>query len=232
MSLKKSVLLIVLILLIDQVSKFYIKTHFVLGDSTDVFSWFKILFIENSGAAWGAKLSDFLPVSEPTGKLILTIFRLFAVAGIGYWLYDTIRRNASKTLIVAVSLIFAGALGNIIDSVFYGMIFNDSYQQVATAFSDEPYGGLFYGKVVDMLYFPLIDTTWPTWVPYFGGSDFRFFEPVFNIADMAISTGVGILIVFNKRAFGDQRKEEDYRTEEQGTEEPKTDVSSAQEKEL
>jgi signal peptidase II len=212
MSLKKSLLVIVAILLIDQLSKFYIKTHFVLGESVDIFSWFKILFIENSGAAWGAKLSDFLPVSEPTGKLVLTVFRLFAVAGIGYWLYDTIRKNSSKTLIWAVSLIFAGALGNIIDSVFYGMIFNDSYQQVATAFSDEPYGSMFYGKVVDMLYFPLIDTTWPDWVPYFGGSDFRFFEPVFNIADMAISTGVGILIVFNKRAFGKEGGEDEAQT--------------------
>jgi len=202
MDLKKSVLIIVAILLIDQISKIYIKTHFVLGDSVDIFNWFKILFIENSGAAWGAKLSDFLPVSEPVGKLVLTIFRLFAVAGIGYWLFDTIKKNASKTLVLAVSLIFAGALGNIIDSVFYGVIFNDSYQQVATAFSEEPYGSLFYGKVVDMLYFPMIDTSWPDWVPYFGGSDFRFFEPVFNIADMAISTGVGILIVFNKKAFG------------------------------
>ncbi len=202
MGLKKSLCLIAAVLLIDQVSKVYIKTHFVLGDSIDVFNWFKILFIENSGAAWGAKLSDFLPVSEPIGKLVLTVFRLFAVAGIGYWLYDTIKKHASKTLILAVSLIFAGALGNIIDSVFYGIVFNESYQQVATAFSDEPYGGLFYGKVVDMLYFPIIDATWPDWVPYFGGSDFRFFEPVFNIADMAISTGVGILIVFNKKAFG------------------------------
>lgn len=206
MSLKKSILIVFVLLLIDQLSKYYVKTHFVLGESVDVFNWFKILFIENSGAAWGAKLSDFLPVSDATGKLILTIFRLFAVAGIGYWLYDTIRKNSSKTLIWAVSLIFAGAVGNIIDSVFYGMIFNDSYQQVATAFSSEPYGRLFYGKVVDMLYFPIIDTTWPDWIPYFGGSDFRFFEPVFNIADMAISTGVGILIVFNKSAFGDKEE--------------------------
>ncbi|HET8737030.1 MAG TPA: lipoprotein signal peptidase [Pricia sp.] len=215
MNLKKSMLVILAILLIDQLSKYYIKTHFILGESVDVFSWFKILFIENSGAAWGAKLSDFLPVSESTGKLVLTIFRLFAVGGIGYWLYDSIRKKSSKTLTWAVSLIFAGALGNIIDSVFYGMIFNDSYQQVATAFSAEPYGSIFYGKVVDMLYFPIIDTTWPDWVPYFGGSAFRFFEPVFNIADMAISTGVGILIVFNKRAFGDA-EEKDKETENGG----------------
>lgn len=202
MNLSKSLLLIFFILLIDQISKVYIKTHFVLGESVPVFDWFKILFIENEGAAWGTKLSDILPVSDKTGKLILTIFRLFAIFGIGYWLYDIIRKNASTTLIVAVSLIFSGALGNIIDSVFYGMIFNDSYNQVATLFSPEPYGELFYGKVVDMLYFPIIDTAWPDWVPGIGGNRFRFFEPVFNIADTAISTGVGILIVFNKRAFG------------------------------
>lgn len=201
MNLKKPLLLIALILLIDQLSKIYIKTHFVLGESVEVFSWFRILFIENEGAAWGTKLSDILPVSNSTGKLILTIFRLFAIVGIGYWLYDIIRKNSSATLVVAVSLIFSGAMGNILDSLFYGMIFDASNNQVATLFAEEPYGGLFYGKVVDMLYFPIIDTTWPDWVPYLGGTSFRFFEPVFNVADTAISTGVGILIVFNKKAF-------------------------------
>lgn len=202
MNLKKSLLLIVIILIIDQVSKIYIKTNFVLGESVDVFSWFKLLFIENEGAAWGTKLSDVFPVSESVGKLVLTIFRLFAILGIGYWLNDIIRKKGSRTLIIAVSLIFAGALGNILDSVFYGIIFNDSYNEVATLFSSEPYGSLFYGKVVDMLYFPMIDTTWPTWMPFLGGENFRFFEPVFNVSDTAISTGVGILLVFNKRAFG------------------------------
>ena len=223
MSLKKSLLLIALILIIDQVSKIYIKTHFVLGTqgAVEVFSWFKIHFIENPGAAWGAKLSDFLPISESTSKLILTIFRLFAVAGIGYWLYDTIRKKSSKTLILAVSLIFAGALGNIIDSVFYGVIFDHSSGQVATLFADEPYGSLFYGKVVDMLYFPIIQgAIWPEWVPYFGGSEFNFFEPVFNVADTAISTGVGILLVFNKKAFPKEEDdtleiEEDYGAEKE-----------------
>lgn len=201
MNLKKSLLLIAVILIIDQISKIYIKTHFSLQESVEVFSWFKIHFIENSGAAWGAKLSDFMPISDSSGKLILTVFRLLAVAGIGYWLYDTIKKQLPKTLILAVSLIFSGALGNILDSVFYGLIFDHSTGQVATLFSDQPYGSLFYGKVVDMLYFPMIDSTWPEWVPYFGGGDFRFFEPVFNIADTAISTGVGILLVFNKKAF-------------------------------
>ncbi len=201
MNLKKSLILIIVVLIVDQISKIYIKTNFVLGEPLEVFSWFKILFIENEGAAWGTKLSDILPVSESSGKLFLTIFRLFAIIGIGYWLYTIIRDRAPKTLIIAVSLIFAGALGNIIDSVFYGVVFDHSNNQVATLFSDEPYGKIFYGKVVDMLYFPMIDTTWPEWMPFVGGSNFRFFEPVFNIADTAISTGVAILIVFNKRAF-------------------------------
>lgn len=207
MNLKKSIALIFIILLIDQISKVYIKTHFILGESVDVFNWFKILFIENEGAAWGTKLSDILPISDSTGKLVLTIFRLFAIAGIGYWLLDSIRKEASKTMVIAVSLIFAGAIGNIVDSLFYGLLFNDSYNTVATLFTDDPYGGLFYGKVVDMLYFPLIDATWPDWVPGVGGNSFRFFEPVFNIADTAISTGVGILIVFNKKAFAKKSEE-------------------------
>lgn len=202
MKIKRSLLIIAIVLLIDQISKIYIKTNFELGESMEVFSWFRILFIENEGAAWGAKLSDILPVSDKIGKLVLTVFRLFAIVGIGYWLYDIIRKQATATLITAVSLIFAGALGNILDSLFYGVLFNDSYNQVASLFSEEPYGSLFYGKVVDMLYFPLIDTNWPEWVPFVGGDNFRFFEPVFNVADTAISTGVGILIVFNKKAFG------------------------------
>ena len=208
MSLKKSLLIIVLVLLVDQLSKIYIKTNFALGDSYLVFEWFRIHFIENSGAAWGAKLNDFLPISEHTAKLVLTVFRLFAVAGIGYWLYDSIKKESSKTLVLAVSLIFAGALGNIIDSVFYGLLFDHSVGQIATLFSDDPYGGLFFGKVVDMLYFPMVDTTWPEWVPYFGGGNFSFFDPVFNVADTAISTGVGVLLVFNKKAFATTSPEE------------------------
>ncbi len=209
MNLRKPLLLILLVLLLDQLSKIYIKTHFQLGESVDVFSWFKILFIENEGAAWGTKLSDILPISDSSGKLVLTVFRLFAIAGIGYWLYDIIRKKGTWTLIASVALIFAGALGNIIDSVFYGVIFDDSYNQVATFMAEEPYGKLFYGKVVDMLYFPIIDTTWPQWVPFVGGNNFRFFEPVFNVADTAISVGVGILVFFNKKAFGKDQPEKE-----------------------
>ena len=208
MSRNYSLILILTVLLLDQISKFYVKTHFYLGESVEVFSWFKLLFIENEGAAWGAKLSDILPISDQNGKLVLTLFRLLAITGIGYWLWDILRRKASRTLIIAVSLIFAGALGNIIDSVFYGLIFNESTNQIATFMAEDHYGNLFYGKVVDMLYFPLIDATWPEWMPFVGGNNFRFFEPVFNLADTAISTGVGILLVFNKKAFAKPDQEE------------------------
>lgn len=196
MTLKKSIFIIVLILLIDQISKVYIKTHFTLGESVKVFSWFQILFVENEGMAWGAKIPG------QYGKLILTLFRLFAIIGIGYWLWDAIRKNAPNVLIASIALIFAGAFGNIIDSVIYGLIFTDSHHQVASIFPPEGgYGTLFHGKVVDMFYFPLWKGYLPEWLPIWGGKYFTFFDPVFNVADMAISTGVGMLIVFNKKAF-------------------------------
>ena len=195
MTLKKSILLIVLILLIDQISKIYIKTTFQLHAEVGVFSWFRILFVENDGMAWGAKIPG------TYGKLILTLFRLVAICGIGYWLWDSARKKSAGVLLSAVALIFAGALGNIIDSVFYGLIFDASYANVATAFSSDPYGTLFHGKVVDMLSFPLYDGVLPNWIPFWGGERFTFFDPVFNVADVAISTGVGMLVVFNKKTF-------------------------------
>ena len=198
---KKPFLLAYFLLILDQCVKIYIKTHFFLGESVEVFSGFQILFIENEGAAWGAKLSDILPISDVSGKIALTVFRLFAIVGIGAWFVSSVKKGLPLFLQMAQALIFAGALGNIIDSVFYGVLFNDSMYQVATLFSDQPYGSLLQGKVVDMLYFPLIDTTWPEWVPVLGGNSLRFFEPVFNIADTAISTGVGLLLIFNKKAF-------------------------------
>ncbi|GAL69695.1 lipoprotein signal peptidase [Jejuia pallidilutea] len=203
MSLKKSIILIVIILLIDQISKVYIKTNFMLHDSVAVFSWFKIYFIENEGMAWGTRISDILPfISDRAAKIFLTLFRIVAIFGIGYWLYSVTKKQSSRILTVAIALIFAGALGNIIDSVFYGVLFEDSYNQVAGFLPKEGgYDSLLHGKVVDMLYFPMYKGYLPEWIPKYGGKFFTFFEPVFNIADMAISTGFILLIVFNKRAF-------------------------------
>jgi signal peptidase II len=195
MSLKKAYALIFIILLVDQLSKIYIKTHFVLGEEVTVFNWFKILFIENEGMAWGAQI----PGSY--GKIILTLFRIVAVPFIGYWLWDSVKKKSSNYLIVAIALILAGAFGNIIDSVFYGVIFNDSYHEVATLFSNQPYGTYFHGKVVDLFYFPIWQGNLPSWLPIWGGRFFTFFNAIFNVADMAISTGVGILLVFNNKAF-------------------------------
>ncbi|MDO7171054.1 lipoprotein signal peptidase [Mariniflexile sp. AS56] len=203
MSLKKSIVLIFIVLLIDQVSKIYIKTHFKLQENIEVFSWFQIYFIENDGMAWGTKISDFVSfISDRSAKIFLTVFRIVAIFGIGYWLFDATRKNASRILILSIALIFAGALGNIIDSVFYGVLFEDSFNQVA-AFLPETggYDSLLHGRVVDMLYFPLFEIDLPEWFPLGGGKRFNFFEPVFNVADMAISTGFIMLIVFNKRAF-------------------------------
>ena len=210
MSLKKASFIIILILLIDQISKIYIKTHFALHDDVSVLSWFEIVFIENDGMAWGTKLSDFFSfISDKSAKLFLTLFRIAAVTGIAFWLVDVTKNKKSKTLIFAISIIFAGALGNIIDSVFYGILFSDSHLQVATFLPEGGgYAGVFHGKVVDMLHFPIWRGLFPEWLPFFGGKSFSFFDPVFNVADMAISTGIGILIVFNKKAFKETSKTE------------------------
>jgi signal peptidase II len=194
------------ILLLDQGSKIYIKLHYPLSGYgvPPIVDWgfFKLLFVENKGMAMGTKLNDFLPfITEKTAKLILTVFRIIAIFGLGYWLWDTIKKQSGVLLNWALALIFAGALGNIIDSVFYGVLFSDSYGKVAQIFPDQGYAPLFYGHVVDMLQFPLVEWTWPSWMPLVGGDNFLFFQYIFNIADTAISTGVGILLIFNKKIF-------------------------------
>jgi len=197
MSLKKAYLIVILVLLVDQISKIYIKTHFRLGEAKEVFSWFYIQFIENDGMAWGAEI----PGSY--GKLILTLFRIVAVGGIGWWLNDAVKKNQSPYLIVSIALILAGAFGNIIDSVLYGLIFDHSLpNHIASYNPANHYGTFLHGKVVDMLYFPIItDAHFPSWLPIIGGKEFSFFNAIFNVADAAISVAVGILIVFNKKAF-------------------------------
>ena len=190
----------------DQGSKFYIKLNYPLSGYgvPAILDWgfFKLLFVENKGMAMGAKLNDFIPfISEASSKLILTLFRIVAIFGLGYWLLDSIKKQSGILLNWALAFIFAGALGNIIDSVFYGVIFTDSYGKIAEIFPEKGYASLFYGHVVDMLQFPLVEWTWPSWIPFVGGENYLFFQYIFNVADTAISTGVGILIFFNKKIF-------------------------------
>lgn len=202
---KKSQLIIVaftvlVVLVLDQWLKYYIKTSFTLGESkTMISNWFELHFTENPGMAFG------LEIGGNWGKIVLTSFRIIASVVIFFYIKNLIKEGAKTTLVVLVSLILAGALGNIVDSLIYGKIFSEStYHTIATLLPEGGgYAPFFKGKVVDMLYFPLIDTFWPDWIPYFGGSRFQFFRPVFNIADAAISTGVFTIIAFRSRLFDD-----------------------------
>ena len=199
---KKAALIVLAILVLDQVLKFWIKTTFYMGESRSVFGqWFILHFTENEGMAFGMRLGG------NYGKLLLSLFRIVAVSIITWWLWKVTRRGAGNLLIICISLILAGALGNIIDSAVYGLIFSEStYMQVATLFPPGGgYGTFLHGKVVDMLYFPVIETHYPSWMPFWSGEEFIFFRPVFNLADSSITTGVLILILFQKRLFSPLR---------------------------
>ncbi len=202
--LKKSAILVFLVLLLDQALKIWVKTNMYIGESSFKdwswgMEWFQIYFTENPGMAFGWALPG------EQGKMFLSIFRIIAIIVIGIYIYKLASKKAHSGLILSMSLILAGAIGNIIDSMFYGIIFNHSgytANDVATAFSSEGgYASFLHGKVVDMLYFPLINGNYPDWFPYIGGKDFQFFRPIFNIADSAITIGVSIILVFQKRFF-------------------------------
>jgi signal peptidase II len=194
---KIAVIIIVAVLAIDQAVKFWIKTHLALHDSIPVFDdWFSLYFTENAGMAFGLKFGGEI------GKILLTVFRVALVAFIGVYIVKLLKKGAPVGVVVGIALIFTGAVGNIIDSLFYGLIFSGSEGQVAALFpAGGGYAPFLQGRVVDMFYFPLIETTFPDWVPVWGGEDFVFFRPVFNIADSAITTGVLYLLLFKRRYF-------------------------------
>lgn len=189
---KKSLIIVFLILLIDQIIKFWVKLNFTLGEEVFLIGdWCRLHFIENEGMAFG------MSFGEQTGKLILTLFRIVAATLIFLYLRKLVVKKENKLVIYAFTLIFAGAVGNIIDSLFYGLIFSESTFFTTAEFLSEAggYAPLCLGKVVDMFYFPLIDTTLPQWIPFVGGDHFEFFNAIFNVADIAITVGVGLLII-------------------------------------
>ena len=200
---RKSLALIIALIFLDQVVKFYIKLNYPLtiGEPPIIdIGFFKLLFIENKGMAMGASLNTLLPfLDDNTAKFILTLFRIVACIGLGFWLRNMIKKRASQLLIFCLCLILAGAVGNLIDSIFYGIIFSSSYGQVASLFPEVGYAPLFYGSVVDMIQFPLATWIWPEWLPVIGGQEYTFFEYVFNLADSYISTGVLLLLIFNNK---------------------------------
>ncbi|MFW5889969.1 MAG: lipoprotein signal peptidase [Marinilabiliaceae bacterium] len=199
--LKTPLLIIFGILLLDQALKIWVKTTMMLGDDIPVFGdWFYIHFVENNGMAFGMELGG------DWGKIALSLFRIVAVFGIGWYLYKLSCQEAHKGLIISISMVLAGALGNILDSAFYGMIFDHSYSQVASLFPGEGgYSSFLHGRVVDMFYFPLLSGNYPDWLPFVGGQDFVFFRPVFNVADSSITLGILSILIFQKQFF----KEED-----------------------
>ena len=194
--------IIIVILVLDQLFKIWIKTHMTLGQSIHLFgSWFQLLFIENRGMAFGMFFGG------ETGKLLLSLFRIILVIFLIFYIRRLIKGNAPIGVLMGIALITVGALGNIIDCAFYGLLFNESTPVQVAQFLPEGggYASFLHGKVVDMLYFPFIETTLPNWIPIWGGKEFIFFRFIFNIADSAITTGIFYLLIFQWRFFGKQK---------------------------
>jgi signal peptidase II len=194
------VILAISIIFIDQALKIWIKTNLELNHVIEIFGqWGYILFTENPGMAFGISFGG------EWGKLVLTLFRMVAVVGIGWYIYDLAKKEAPRGLLISFALIMAGAIGNIIDSVFYGVIFSSSAGQVAQFLPEGGgYGKWLHGEVVDMFYFPIINGHFPGWFPFWGGEPFTFFRPVFNVADSAITTGVFLILLFHRKFFKEQ----------------------------
>jgi len=210
---KHVTLIILLVVIADQALKFYIKTNYYMNENHNVLgNWFRLYFVENEGMAYGWKFGG------GAGKMVLTLFRLGAVVFGVWYLGSIIKKQYNKGFIICAALIFAGALGNLIDSLFYGLIFEESAQGsyiVAKAFPAHGYAGFLHGKVVDMLYFPIISNVYfPTWFPIWGGEEFEFFRPIFNLADAAISSGVITILVFQKKFFSHPDDTENHQTQE------------------
>ena len=188
--------IVLAVLIIDQIIKIWVKTHMTLHEQIEVLSWFKIVFIENNGMAYGMEIGS---------KLVLSIFRIIAVGALGYYIWQQSKKQARWGYIVCLSMVLAGAAGNIFDSMFYGLIFNASSEFYVSYFVPfgTGYAPFLMGKVVDMFYFPMIVTTYPDWVPSLGGSPFVFFSPVFNFADSSISVGVVLLLLFYRKEIGE-----------------------------
>ena len=188
--------IVLAVLVIDQAIKVWVKTHMMLHEQIEVLSWFKIVFIENNGMAYGMEIGS---------KLVLSIFRVVAIGILGWYIAQQVKKQARWGYIVCLAMIMAGAAGNIFDSMFYGLIFNastDFYTSYFVPFGTG-YAPFLMGKVVDMFYFPLIVTTWPDWVPYVGGNPYVFFSPIFNFADSSISVGVVLLLLFYRKEIGE-----------------------------
>ena len=200
----KSILIILIILLLDQVAKIWIKTNMMLGDEIIIGkNWFIIHFIENNGMAFGLEFGNSI------GKYFLSIFRIIAIGAIGWYITKLWKREVPFGIIACFSMIMAGAIGNILDSAFYGIIFDDSYGHIAKLFpATGGYSSFLQGRVVDMLYFPLLSGHYPSWIPYVGGDDFIFFRPVFNIADSSITVGIITILIFYRHFFEDKKDDD------------------------